>query len=208
MAGGDSSLTGHEWTAQFKKTQDILAEEKNKREESDDSKLRKLMFPKQTMPKKQRKRKEHSRQELTVPPAKRKKGKPPPGKTNTRSESNTFSPSGISDESAPAQPKEKGRPHKKIPIQSQQAISETEIPEVNKILPQRSALATVRLHRVRKVHEDGTLQITPCIYCFQAGKQCVKSSGLSSCSCCLQRRKKCEGAVALGKWVEKDDTRV
>lgn len=207
MAGGDSSLTVNEWTAQFKTTQAILAEEKNKWEASDDSKLRKLMFPKQNMPKTQRKRKEHPRQEPTVPPAKRKKGRPP-GKTTTRSESNTFSPTEISDESAPAQPEKKGRPQKKNPIQFQQIISETGIPEVNKVQPQRSALAIAHLHRVRKVHEDGTLQITPCIYCFQAGKQCVKSSGSTSCSWCLQRRKKCEGAVELGRWVDKDDTRV
>ena len=74
--------------------------------------------------------------------------------------------------------------------------------------PLHSASAIAHDARVDKVHSDGTLQITPCDRCFTSRKQCIKHDSSKSCSWCLQVRKRCEGAIELGKWTEVDGKRV
>jgi hypothetical protein len=75
-------------------------------------------------------------------------------------------------------------------------------------LPQRSAKAIAHDARVEKVHSDGTLRITPCNRCFTFRTQCVKDDSSKSCSRCLYTRKRCEGAIKLGKWTDIDRKRV
>lgn len=65
-----------------------------------------------------------------------------------------------------------------------------------------------QVHNVHKVHRDGTLQISPCNRCFKSCRQCIKTTTSKCCSYCLQIRKKCEGAVELGRWIDIDGKRV
>ena len=74
--------------------------------------------------------------------------------------------------------------------------------------PVRTANAIAHDLRVREIHDEGTIVITPCLRCVNSLKQCVKSDLSDTCSSCLCIRKKCEGAVEMGKWVDSDGKRV
>ena len=72
----------------------------------------------------------------------------------------------------------------------------------------RSASAIAHDERVRKIHDEGDIQMDPCTRCFKAYKQCIKARNWNTCSACLQARKKCEGSNKLGRWVQSDGEKV
>ena len=74
--------------------------------------------------------------------------------------------------------------------------------------PVRSESAIAHDLRVRQIHDEGTIVITPCLLCVNSLKQCIKSDLSGTCSSCLHIRQKCEGAVEMGKWVDLDGKRV
>jgi hypothetical protein len=67
----------------------------------------------------------------------------------------------------------------------------------------RNVPESVQKHlEVQKIQDQGTVQITPCLRCFKMRLQCVKLETVQNCSHCQFAGCCCEGAVALGKWVE------
>lgn len=75
-------------------------------------------------------------------------------------------------------------------------------------LPAGSTSAIAYDKRVRELHEQGTVVITPCQHCFTSLQQCVKTNLSGSCWYCSHIHRACQGAIEMGKWVDRDGKRV
>lgn len=59
----------------------------------------------------------------------------------------------------------------------------------------------IRHLHLQSIHNQGTLQITPCNRCFKTFRQCVKLKN-NKCTWCIHTKKSCQGTIKLGTWIE------
>jgi hypothetical protein len=193
-----------EWAFYFEETKNTLSEQKIKEQEELKQKLRTVLFPKSKVvpaltkispnEEKQSKKRKQPTTAVSSHRLKKKLTKLKPTPLRPKKKLVTLKINGLriakSNDTTPS-------------------VNPSEAPSNNRPPPPvRSESAIAHDLRVREIHDEGTIVITPCLRCVNSLKQCIKSDLSGPCSSCLHIHQKCEGAVEMGKWVDSDGKRV
>lgn len=193
-----------EWAFHFEETKNTLSEQKVKEQEELTQKLRMALFPKSKVvpaltkispdEEKQSKKRKEPTTAVTLWRPKKKLTKLKPTPLRRKKKLVTLKINDL-------------RTAKSMCTTPSLNLSEAPI-KTRPRPPVCSASAIAHDLQVRKIHDEGTIVITPCLRCVNSLKQCIKSDLSGTCSSCLYIRQKCEGAVEMGKWVDSDGKRV